>query len=175
MRRTPAPFLPLVLIASLTACAAATDYPSLERRSAERVTGSAAPVTPETPPPPPEPASPQLTTRLAQLVEQARSAHQRFASRRANTQRLVAAGGNGAPGSESWSVATIALSDLESARSDAMLSLAELDQLYASESIAAAESGNRQAIDAIASARDQVTTLVGEEDQILATLRSRVR
>ena len=139
------------------------------------MTGSASPVTPETPPPPPEPASPQLTTRLAQLVAQAREAHQRFGARRANAQRLVAAGGNGAPGSEGWSVATIALSDLESARSDAMLALAELDQLYASESIAAAETGNRQSVDAIGAARDQVTALVSEEDGVLASLRGRMR
>lgn len=175
MRSTPASFLPLVLIASLTACAAATDYPSLERRAVERQSGSARPVTPEAPPPPPAPASPQLTTRLAQLVDQARAAHQRFGAKRANAQRLVAAGGSGAPGSEGWSVATVALSELESARSDAMEALAELDQLFAAESIAAAETGNRQTLDAIAIARDQVTTLVGEEDEILASLRGRMR
>ncbi|MCW1430436.1 hypothetical protein [Novosphingobium sp. JCM 18896] len=175
MRSKPASFLPLVLIAALTACAAATDYPSLERRSAERMTGSARPVTPEAPPPAPAPASPQLTTRLTQLVDQARAAHQRFGARRGNAQRLVAAGGSGAPGSEGWSVATVALSDLESARSDAMEALAELDQLFAAESIAAAETGNRQTVDTIAAARDQVTAMIGEEDEVLASLRGRMR
>jgi hypothetical protein len=175
MRRAPGPLLPLALVLTLSACAAANDYPSLERRPAERQTGTARPVTPDAPPPPPAPASPELTTRLDQLVDQASAAHQRFAARRGNAERLVAAGGSGAPGSEGWAVATTALSDLESARSDAMLALAELDQLYAAEAVAAAESGHRDAVDAIAAARDQVTALIGEEDRILSALRGRMR
>ncbi len=175
MRRYLAPFCSLALILSLTACAATQDYPTLERRDAERMTGSARPVTAEAPPPPPAPASPELTTRLAQLVEQARTAHQRFTARRGNAESLVASGGRGDPGSDGWSVATAALSDLESARSDAMLALAELDQLYAGESVAAAETGNHASVDSIATARDRVTSLVGEEDTALAKLRSRIR
>jgi hypothetical protein len=139
------------------------------------MSGSAQPVTPEAPPLPPAPASPELTTRLAQLVDQARDAHRRFGARRGNAQRLVAAGGGAAPGSEGWAVATVALSDLESARSDAMIALAELDQLYASETVAASETGNRASVDAIVAARDQVTVLVGEQDTILAALRGRMR
>lgn len=169
----PATVLSLAL--TLTACAAAKDYPSLERRPAERLTGSAPPVTPQAPPAPPAPLSPQLETRLSQLVEQARAAHQRFGARRGAAERLVAAAGDSAPGSEGWSTATVALSDLESARSDAMVALAELDALYASESIAASETGNRASVDAIATARDQVTALVGEEDDTLARLRARMR
>lgn len=167
--------VPLALVAMLGACAAASDYPSLARRPAERQSGSAQPATPETPPPPPAPASPVLTTRLAQLVDQARGAHQRFSAKRANAERLVASGGGGAPGSEGWSVATVALSDLESSRSDAMVALAELDELYTSESVTASESGNHASVDAIVAARDQVTTLVGEEDTVLASLRGRMR
>lgn len=175
MPRASQVLVPLVLVATLGACAAAKDYPSLARRPAERQSGSATPVTPETPPPPPAPASPVLTTRLAQLVEQARGAHQRFGAKRASAERLVGSGGGGAPGSEGWSVATVALSDLESSRSDAMLALAELDELYTSESIAASETGNHASVDAIVAARDQVTALVGEEDTVLASLRGRMR
>ncbi|MBV1691163.1 hypothetical protein KRR38_26650 [Novosphingobium sp. G106] len=175
MPRASQVLVPLVLVATLSACAAANDYPSLARRPVERQSGSARPVTPETPPPPPAPASPVLTTRLAQLVDQARDAHQRFGAKRANAERLVASGGSGAPGSEGWSVATVALSDLESARSDAMVALAELDQLYTSESIAASETGNHASVDAIVAARDQVTALVGDEDTVLASLRGRMR
>lgn len=175
MRRTPASLLPLALALSLGACAAAKDYPSLERRPAERMRGSAQPVTPEPPPPLPAPPSPQLTARLAQLVEQAQAAHQRFAARRGNAERLVAAGGRDVPGSEGWAVATVGLSELESARSDAMVALAELDQLYAAEVVAAAETGNRTSVDAIAVAREQVTGLVSAEDNVLAGLRARMR
>jgi hypothetical protein len=180
MRRAPATLLSLVLIVPLTACAAAKDYPSLQRRPAERPiaerqTGSASPVSPEKRSASPAAPSPELKTRLTQLVEQARTAHERFAGKRANAERLVASGGDGEPGSEGWSVATVALSDLESARSDAMLALAELDELYASEVIAASQTGDQTRTSAIAGARDQVTALIGEEDGVLAHLRGRMR
>jgi hypothetical protein len=169
--------MPLILVLPLVlaGCAATSDYPSLERRPAERASGTATPVTPEAPPVAPAPPSPELTSRLAQLVEQARAAHQRFAARRGGAERLVASGGGGAPGSEGWSLATVALSDLESTRSDVMIALAELDQLYGSEAVASAETGNRALIEPIAAARDQVTALVDEEDRVLAGLRARMR
>jgi hypothetical protein len=166
--------LPLALILTLTACAAAKDYPSLAPRPAERMTGSGQAVTSEAPPAPLAPLSPQLTTRLAQLVERARAAHQRFTAKRGNAERLVAAGGGATPGSEGWSVATVALSDLESARSDTMVPLADLDELYAAEAIAASQSGDQSKVTAIAAARDQVTALIGEEDDVLARLRGRM-
>jgi len=175
MARARKVFLPITLVALLGACASSGNYPSLERRPAERVNGSAQAVTPERPPAPQPAASPDLAPRLGQLVEQARAAHQRFAAKRANAERLVAANGNAAPGSEGWSVTTIALSDLESARSDAMLSLAELDRMFTTESIAATESGNHASVDLIAAARDQVTALIDEEDGVLTALRARMR
>jgi hypothetical protein len=165
----------LALCFALAACAAASDYPSLERRPAERMTGSAQAVTPDTPPSPPPPLSPELTTRLTQLVERARAADQRFAGKRAGAERAVAAGGGGAPGSEGWSAATVALSDLESSRGDGMVALAELDQLYAAEAVAASQTGDETKVTAIAAARDQVSALIGAEDQVLAGLRRRMR
>jgi hypothetical protein len=180
MRRTPATLLSFMLIVPLTACAAENDYPSLQRRPPERAavarqTGSAPSLSPEKAPAPPAAPSPELKKRLAQLVEQARTAHLRFADKRANAERLVATGGGGEPGSDSWSVATVALSDLESARSDTMLALAELDELYASETIAASQTGDQTKTSAIASARDQVTALISEEDGVLTRLRGRMR
>jgi hypothetical protein len=180
MRRLPATLLLLVMFAPLAACAAAKDYPSLQRRPAERMTsgrqaGSATPVSPEASRAPPAAPGRQLVTRLAQLVDQARAAHKHFAGRRANTERLVAEGGGGTPGSEGWSVATVALSDLESSRSDAILALADLDDLYTTETIAASQTGDQTRTTAIAGARDQVVALVGEEDDVLARLRDRMR
>lgn len=171
MRRPLLFVLPLAQVLALTGCAAAKDYPSLQRRPAERQTGSALPAAPEAPPPPPAPPSAQLTTRLSQLVEQARAAHQRFAAKRDAAARMVAAGGASTPGSEGWATATVALSDLESARSDAMVALAELDQLYTARTV----EGDQSAVAAIAAARDQVTALVGNEDDALAALRGRMR
>jgi hypothetical protein len=68
-------------------------------------------------------------------------------------------------------MATVALSDLESARSDAMVTLAELDQLYTAHTL----DGDQSAVAAIAAARDQVTALIGKEDDALAALRGRMR
>jgi hypothetical protein len=175
MRRTPASLLPVTLVLALTACAAAKDYPSLERLPSERMTGSATPVTPDTPPPPPPaPPSGSLTNRLAQLADQARAADRRFSERRGSAERLIAGGSGRTPGSEGWSVATVALADLASSRSDAMMALAELDRIYVDESIAAAETGDRSSIDAITVVRDQVTALISAQDETLARLHSRI-
>ena len=137
----------------LPACAADTaNYPSLARRPAERAASN----TP-TAAPAPVPTAPdaELPARLAALIEQAREADTRFASRRAEAERAVAAGGGAAPGSEAWAVASVALADL--------------DQLYAAARIAS--SGEWATI---AAARDQVTAWIGEEDHILAALRGRL-
>ena len=177
-------FLPAVAFAatlalSLSGCASAA-YPSLAIRPAERITGTAQPVTPEpVPTTAPIPPSASVTARAAQLVAQAEAAHRRFDGRRAETQRLVGAARGAAMASEAWSVATIAVSGLESARSDAMIALAELDGLYARESITA-EGGSAPAetpanVAALFAARDQVTGLVGQEDAVLAGLRGALR
>ena len=150
----------------LPACAADTaNYPSLARRPAERASNVAtvAPAPIVTAP------DPDLPARLTALVEQAREADARFASRRTQAERTVAAGSGAAPGSEGWAIASVALASLESARSDAMIALADLDQLYAA---ARTKSGSEWAT--IGAARDQVTAWIGEEDRILAALRGRL-
>jgi hypothetical protein len=70
--------------------------------------------------------------------------------------------------SESWSVATVAMADLESARSEAMVVLADLDGLWAAARVAATPA------DAILEARARVIELVGTEDAVLLTLRGRL-
>ena len=159
--------LPLVL----TACAADTsDYPSLARRAVERslpATGTA----PQASPPAPAAALPpgaDLSARLARLTEQAGKAHGAFDSRLGKAQRAVASGSGSARGSEGWALASVALADLESARSEAMIALADLDQLYAAARIDGTESK------AIADARDRVMGWIGEEDRALAALRGQL-
>ena len=83
--------------------------------------------------------------------------------------QTVAAGNGAAPGSESWAVASIALAELESERSAAMVALADLDQLFAAARI---EGGDTSAI---AAARDEVSAMIGDEDLVLSGLRSRLR
>lgn len=166
MKFAPSALIAASLLATLAACAADTkNYPSLARRAVERGT-AAAPV--PAPSPAPQPPSPELTSRLASLVEQAREAHGRFESRQARAGQTVASGSGAARGSEGWAVATIAVSELESARSAAMIALADLDQLYAAARIEGSDSA------AIAAARDQVSGWIGEEDRVLASLRGRL-
>lgn len=154
----------------LSACASDTvNYPSLARRDVERAAATSAP----SPAPPPAPVAegpdPALSARLAGMVAAAREAHRRFAEARERAERSIAAGTGAAPGSEAWATASIALAGLESARSDAMIALADLDALYAEARVSG--SGNPGAI---ASARDEVGTLIGEEDRVLADLRGRL-
>lgn len=182
----------------LSGCAASGDYPSLARRPIEgsisanpaicaansdilaladgepgRISGSAEPAPALTIPPPVMTPSRDLATRLEQLVDQARAGHARFGERRSEAERTVSAASGAATGSESWSVASIAVSGLESARSDVLVALGELDQRYAEASTAA--NVNTPDLDAISATRDQVNVLVEQEDEVLNRLRGRLR
>ena len=155
------------LALALAACAADTaDYPSLARRPIEKASASQVP----TPPPStaPVPANPQDTARLPALVDQARAAHQRFLAKQQRAVQTVSVGSGAAPGSERWAVASVALAELESERSAAMIALADLDQIYA----AAGTEGRDTA--AITAAREEVSGWIGEEDAVLAALRGRL-
>lgn len=155
----------------LSGCASDTTYPSLARRPAERP-GGVPPVVSPTPLPPSLPSA-GMTVRLDGLVDQARAAHARFGERRGRAEQLVAASGRAAMGSEGYAVAIIALAELESARSDAMIALATLDTLYAADRTTHPNEPSGDAI-AIASARERVMVWVGEEDRVLARLHGRL-
>lgn len=168
MRRPYTASLLALTALALAACAKdAGTYPSLARRPAERVSGTAPVVTPA-PDATPAPPSSELTDRLDRLVAEARSADARFRQNSARTRNLVSAASGAAPGSEGWAVATVAVSDLESQRSQAMIALADLDALYAAETVAGSDAS------AIARARDQVIAMVGEEDAVLNELKGRL-
>lgn len=179
--------LPLLAFPLVGGCTSADGFPSLARRPAEtatwatagtaqagatgsdRITGSAPAASPA-----PDttvtqtPVSADLATRLAQLRESARAAHDRFAGKRTRAAQLVTAARGTAVASEAWAVATVAVAELESARSDAMVSLGELDRLYVAERI---DGGDGVAIAAV---RDQVTAWVADEDAVLADLGGRL-
>lgn len=162
------PFLSLtfVVVPLLSGCGSNAGYPSLARRPAERITGSAAVVAPA----PAPVVQPDLATqsRLARLREMASTAHARFNAQVPAASRLVTAAVGAAVASESWSVASVALATLESRRSDAMIALADLDSLYTRDRV---EGGDGTAIAAV---REQVTAWVADEDTTLAQLRGRV-
>ena len=161
---------PLILLA---ACAStgSTRYPSLATRPGERVSGTAEPV----PAPAPPPATAATRSRIAQLRAQAQAAHARFGERRASAATLSAAAQGSAVGSEAWSVAQVALASLETARSEAMIALADLDSLYVDAKNAAVMTDGSGDVDAIGAVRENVIVMIGEEDATLASLRGRLR
>ena len=164
----------LIALAFTTACASTGDgrFPSLATRPGERVSGTLEPA----PAPPLPPATAATGSRVAALREQALAAHRTFAERRSSAESLSNAARGAAPGTEAWSVAQVALADLEAARSQAMVALADLDALYVAAQDAAVSSGGESGdLAAVAAARDEVIRLIGEEDATLAALRGRLR
>ncbi len=159
-----AALLPAFTLLLTSACTTGKDvYPSLARRDVERVAA--------TPPAPPPPASapaadPSLSGNLVRLIDQARSAHSLFNNRRSRAEQ-AASGLRGAAGNDSWANAQLALADLESARSQTMVPLADLDALWTEARIAGADAVS------IGAARDQVMAMVAEEDAVLARLSRR--
>ena len=177
IRDFPCAPLGLALCASLLlpACSSPGDYPSLARRDAERIAGSVEPAAPEPRPPVPA-AAPDggLLVRLEGIEARARTADVRLRQQRPRAETLIAAASGAARGSESWSVATVALSGLESARSDAMLALAEVDALHAAERVA---HPNEQSGDglAITASRARVLEIVAAQDSVIAALAARMK
>lgn len=154
----------------LAACAsAASDYPSLAIRDAERVSGELAAPANTAPAPPPIPASADLLQRLGELQSAARSAHAAFLKIAPSATRKVSEARNAAVASDRWATAQIALADLDSQRSQAAIALADLDALYTQSAIALERRGE------IESARAAVIDLIAAEDEVLARLRGSLR
>lgn len=169
--------LALLVLASLATTACSGDrgrYPSLARRPAERAYGSAMPVTAPTPESQ-APIAPDAGTaaRVAALTDQAVKADAKFEARRASAERAVAAARGAAVGSEAWSVAQIAIADLDSARSEGMVAMADLDRMLVVAAQAAVD-GPRADLDLIAPAHAQVDELMRKELATLDSLKSRV-
>lgn len=156
----------LLAAATLTLGACANDiaeYPSLARRPMERVTGEIAPVVPKNEPGPAPSAT--VVSRIDSLVGLARAADTKFRSHEDRARTLVSAASGAAMGTESWAVATVALSQLESARSDGMVALAELDAIYAAARIGADDART------VAIARDTVMALASAQDDVINALK----
>jgi hypothetical protein len=168
MRRLFRFVLPAALALGLSACANDQGtFPSLARRPAERLN---TPVPDATPAPEPTQAAPDpaLLERIAALEAKARAAHARFGARTGPVRATATAAAGAAVASEAWSVATIALSELEAARSETMIALADLDVLYARAVVEGTDSA------ALAKAREAVVALVGEEDRVLGELHGKL-
>lgn len=152
--------LPVMLL--LSACATPGDFPSLDIRESERVTGTMA--APDDTAFTPAPATPATLADLDALAARIRTAHQRFvaASDEAGTIARRAAG-SGA-GSEAWSVAQVAIANLESIRSDAMIALADIDRIHVDAHVGGGDIARSEAL------RAEMGALVAEEDRLIASL-----
>jgi hypothetical protein len=117
---------------ALSACAGSGDrYPSLAVRDAERVAGQYIPgnsgLDPAT-----SPAVAVVSSQdLAQLVQAARNAHQKFLEARPRTRELARNGRAKGIDSDARARALIALADLSSLRSNTAIVLADIDLLEA--------------------------------------------
>jgi hypothetical protein len=158
----------LLLLPLLTACAiSAGEYPSLAIRDAERVSGTfePAPPTPYVPPP----TSAAVVDRLAQLAADAASAHRAFLSEAPEARRTIAAASGAEFGSDGWASASVALAGLESARSRAMIALADLDRLMVDAAVAGEE------LERIVAVRNTVTAQVDEQNAAIEGLARALR
>ena len=163
MPRLPVPVLAAATLLLLGGCAKDADlYPSLSIREAERVSGTFQPVQPEQVAE--QAPGAQTLDRLESLRADARKANERFLAAAARARGPVAAARGSAPGSEAWSVAQVALADLESSRSDAMIALADLDRIYIDARL------DVVAFDRIEQVRGEVATMVDSQDQTINTL-----
>ncbi len=170
--------IPLVLLIGASfatgACAKRSDFPSLARRPAERVYGSAQPVAAATPDADASiPADAGIVARIVALTDQAQKADAKFEARRASAERAVTAARGAAVGSDAWSAAQIALADLDSARSEGMVAMADLDRMLVVAAQAAID-GPRGDLDAITPAHAQVDALMRKELATIDSLRARI-
>ena len=160
------------LCAALTLSACATPdgaFPSLARRDAERVSGTIAAPLAQPDLPATATVNPAMARRLDQLEDQAKAGHAKFHARESRARQLTRAARGAAVGSESWAVATVAIAELEAARSEVMIALADLDSLYTAQLVAG------QGGDAVGAVRNRVTELVAQEDAVLAELGNALR
>jgi hypothetical protein len=158
----------------LSGCAATGDYPSLARRDVERIEGTALPADPDPAPPPVAAnADPGLKGQLSRLVDQARTAHRDFVAARPRAQQLVGAASGAAKASEGFSVAAIALGQLDSARGRTMAALSDLDALYLSERLENYQAPTDE-LAAIDAARGEVAGLLSQQDSVIETLQARL-
>ncbi len=162
------PLLALSLVA-LSACASTGDrYPSLSIRDAERVGGEFAVAPPVAVPPAPPPIAPETSGRLGQLRAQAATAHRAFLAAMPGARRAVSAARGASITDDRWAAAQVALADLDSSRSQAAIALGDLDLLFADAALA------QEQRDEIVVARTEVSSLIAEEDRILAELRGAI-
>lgn len=167
MNRLPASLVfGLIPVFLLSACASTPgEYPSLARRPIERVMGT---LTPPPPPPAPAPVDPAVLRSLDSLLDRVRAADAKFQAREGRVRQVVSAAAGAAKASEAWSVAMIALAELDAARSEGMVALADIDAIYAASRIEGEPASEAKA------AREAANALVTAQDKVIAGLQAQL-
>ena len=166
--------LALALPAVLTACASGGAYPSVAKRPAEQQYIATEPSAPVALAVAVRPTSDDLAAKLASLQARAQKTHRQFQSQEGNAARAVTAARGAAVASEAWSIAQVALAELDSTRSSAMIALADLDSLLVEAARANAESPTAD-LAAVQRVRAVVIGWIADEDEALSSLRGRLR
>jgi hypothetical protein len=150
-------------------------YPSLSRRPVE-MGGTVAQIVPATA----QQAqlaedTSDLTATLAVLVERLRQGARAFDAAYARTAHHVGAAAGAAVSSESWVIANLGISALESARNESVSALASLDTLYIERMKSISEGKVAGAAEAIDAARREALGTVDDQNDRLDGLKSRLR
>lgn len=153
-------------------CADRGQFPSLARRPAEDAYGAARPQQPAPAPSAAPSVTEGLPTRLAALRTTAGDAHAKFLARQDAATSAANAARGASRGSENWSVASVAVAGLESARAQASVPLAELDRLETEASNRAID-GDDADLKAVRDARIEVEALVDTETKVIDSLLGR--
>ena len=123
------------------------------------------------PPPPyvPPPTPGPVLGRLEQLAADAAGAHRAFLAQTPAVRSAVGAASGAAEGSDSWARASVALAGLESARSRAMIALADLDRMMVDAALEGRE------LERIVAVRNTVTAQVDEQNRTIEGLARSLR
>lgn len=171
-----APRLIAILTGSLLLGGCATaggDYPSLAIRAGERPSGTALPAEPA-PQPPPPPLATGTAQRIEQAVEQARKAHAAFVATAGSATRAVSAARGARAPTDSWVAAQVALADLQSLRSQAVIAQADVELMFAEERLAEPDR-TTPTLDVLDEARAKIGGWVDEQNRTLAGLSDQLR
>jgi len=165
--RFAAPALASLTLLALSACNTAS-YPSLARREAEthrEITKPAAVAQNGSP-------SAANAARLASLRAQAQAADASFAAARPQAEAALAKAASSLRGDESWSLANLALAQMERARGDLGLALASIEGIYAQDQIAHALDAAPDI--AITQTHEAIAAQADSQDRILNALRAKL-
>ncbi|MEH6757998.1 MAG: hypothetical protein V7676_10830 [Parasphingorhabdus sp.] len=159
---------------SLSACGMqARDFPSLSKRPYEDGSPIEEPVAPPSAEMDTLPAT--LKNAVESAVRQSETAHQIFMKNLPNVKQSVSAASGAVPSSESWVVAQMLLSSLETDRSPSVSALADIDSLYMKRLDQEFTGEEQGAAKLIARSRERIEARVTSQQQEIDGLKSRLR